>query len=39
MLLELNRSAEAMVEYRAALQKEPNRRHALRRVGGATPRR
>ena len=30
MLLELQRPAEALVEYRAVLQKEPNRRHALR---------
>ncbi|MGI9077557.1 MAG: hypothetical protein ACR2G6_09545 [Gemmatimonadaceae bacterium] len=34
MLMELNRLAEASAEYRATLQKEPNRRHALRRVGG-----
>ena len=38
MLMELNRSAEASAEYRATLQKEPNRRHALRRVGGPTSR-
>jgi hypothetical protein len=38
MLMELNRSAEARVEYRATLQKEPNRRHALRRVGRAVRR-
>jgi len=38
MLLELNRPAEAISEYRAALQKEPNRRHALRRIGGVSPR-
>jgi len=38
MLMELNRSAEATVQYRATLQKEPNRRHALRRGGGATSR-
>jgi hypothetical protein len=38
MLMELNRSAEARVEYRATLRKEPNRRHALRRVGGSTSR-
>jgi hypothetical protein len=37
MLMELNRSAEATAEYRATLQKEPNRRHSLRRVSGATP--
>jgi hypothetical protein len=30
MLLELGRRAEATAEYRATLQKEPNRRHALR---------
>ena len=29
MLMELNRPAEARAEYRATLQKEPNRRHAL----------
>jgi hypothetical protein len=34
MLMDLNRPAEASVEYRATLQKEPNRRHALRRVAG-----
>jgi hypothetical protein len=32
MLIELHRPAEAVVEYRATLQKEPNRRHALRGV-------
>jgi hypothetical protein len=31
MLVQLNRPAEAAVEYRATLQKEPNRRHSLRR--------
>ena len=36
MLVELKRPAEANAEYRATLQKEPNRRHALRRVGGLT---
>ena len=36
MLMELNRSAEARAEYRATLEKEPNRRHALRRLSGAT---
>src|SRR5207237_10934338 len=36
MLMQLGRRAEAIVEYRATLQKEPNRRHALRRLGGAT---
>jgi hypothetical protein len=34
MLMELNRPAEARVEYRATLQKEPNRRHSFRRVAG-----
>jgi hypothetical protein len=34
MLMDLNLPAEARVEYRATLQKEPNRRHALRRVAG-----
>jgi hypothetical protein len=38
MLTELKRPAEASAEYRAVLQKEPNRRHALRRVGGLTSR-
>ena len=38
MLLELGRPAEATAEYRAALAKEPNRRHALRRVGGGAGR-
>ena len=38
MLLELNRPAEAIAEYRATLKKEPNRRHALRRVGGLSSR-
>jgi tetratricopeptide (TPR) repeat protein len=37
MLMELNRSNEAMAEYRATLRMEPNRRHALRRIGGAMP--
>ena len=32
MLMELNRPGEATAEYRATLKKEPNRRHALRRV-------
>ncbi|HEY4955290.1 MAG TPA: hypothetical protein VII02_10425 [Gemmatimonadaceae bacterium] len=36
MLMELKRPAEASAEYRATLKKEPNRRHALRRVGGST---
>jgi predicted negative regulator of RcsB-dependent stress response len=35
MLVELGRPAEANAEYRATLQKEPNRRHALLRLGGA----
>jgi hypothetical protein len=34
MLTELKRPNEATAEYRATLKKEPNRRHALRRVGG-----
>ena len=38
MLLQLNRPAEARAEYRATLMKEPNRRHALRGVGGLTSR-
>ena len=33
MLMELNRPAEARVEYLATLEKEPNRRRSLRRVG------
>jgi hypothetical protein len=32
MLLELERPADARAEYRATLEKEPNRRHSLRRV-------
>jgi len=36
MLMQLKRPAEARAEYRATLLKEPNRRHALQRVGGAT---
>ena len=36
MLLELDRRSEALAEYRAALQKEPGRRHALRRVASLT---
>ncbi len=32
MLMELKRPAEAKAEYRAVLRKEPNRRHALRRL-------
>jgi len=38
MLMELHRPAEARAEYRATLEKEPNRRHALRRIGGQTSR-
>ncbi len=38
MLMELHRPAEASREYRATLQKEPNRRHALGRVGDPTSR-
>jgi hypothetical protein len=38
MLVALKRPAEARAEYRATLMKEPNRRHALRRVGGLTSR-
>jgi hypothetical protein len=34
MLLELKRPAEANAEYRATLQKEPNRRRSARHVGG-----
>ena len=34
MLFDLKRPAEAGAEYRATLQKEPNRRHSLRRLGG-----
>jgi hypothetical protein len=36
MLIELKRPAEANAEYRATLQKEPNRRRSLRHVGGIT---
>jgi hypothetical protein len=39
MLMELKRPAEASAEYRATLEKEPNRRHALQRLGGAASRR
>jgi hypothetical protein len=38
MLMQLNRRAEASSEYRATLQKEPNRRHALQGIGGLTSR-
>ena len=38
MLVELNRPAEASVEYRATLLKEPGRRHALSRVAKAASR-
>lgn len=34
MLMQLKRPGEAKAEYRATLQKEPNRRHSLRLVGG-----
>jgi hypothetical protein len=34
MLLELGRAAEARAEYRATLEKEPNRRHSLERASG-----
>ena len=34
MLVELHRPAEAIVEFRATLQREPNRRHSLRGVSG-----
>ena len=36
MLVELNRRDEALAEYRAALAKEPGRRHALRQVSALT---
>jgi len=32
MLMQLNRPAEAKAEYRATLEKEPNRRHSLTRI-------
>jgi hypothetical protein len=35
MLVALNRPAEAIAEYRATLEKEPNRRHALRGASGS----
>jgi hypothetical protein len=35
MLIELGRRGEANAEYRATLQKEPNRRHSLLRVASA----
>ena len=38
MLMALKRPKEARVEYRATLQKEPNRRHSLRRVASAASR-
>jgi hypothetical protein len=38
MLMELGRPAEANVEYRATLEKEPKRRHALRRIAATTTR-
>ena len=39
MLMELRRPAEARVQYRATLKKEPNRRHALRRLNTMAQRR
>jgi len=38
MLMALNRPAEAGAEYRATLQKEPNRRHAVRAIASLTSR-
>jgi hypothetical protein len=38
MLMVLNRGVEASAEYRATLQKEPNRRHSLQRVASLTSR-
>jgi hypothetical protein len=38
MLMELNRPDEATAEYRATLQKEPNRRRALHHSGSSTSR-
>jgi len=38
MLMELKRPVEAGAEYRATLRNEPNRRHALRRIGGTPAR-
>jgi hypothetical protein len=38
MLMELKRTDDATAEYRATLQKEPNRRHALQGIGGLTSR-
>jgi hypothetical protein len=38
MLMDLHRPTEAIAEYRATLQKEPNRRHAVRRVASAASR-
>jgi hypothetical protein len=38
MLMELNRPVEASAEYRATLQKEPNRRRALHHSGNPTSR-
>jgi hypothetical protein len=37
MLSALGRTAEARAQYRATLQREPNRRHARRALGGAKP--
>jgi tetratricopeptide (TPR) repeat protein len=39
MLMELGRPAEARAEYRAALKREPNRRHLVRRVAAQPSRR
>ena len=36
MLVDLNRPAEASVEYRATLQKEPNRRHSANRLSASS---
>jgi hypothetical protein len=38
MLTQLNRPDEAIAEYHATLQKEPNRRHSLRRIDSAVSR-
>jgi tetratricopeptide (TPR) repeat protein len=38
MLIELKRPDDARAEYRATLEKEPNRRHALTGLGRPTPR-
>ncbi|MEO6525579.1 MAG: hypothetical protein ABIP93_03030 [Gemmatimonadaceae bacterium] len=39
MLMALGRPAEARVEYRASLKREPNRRYLVRRVAGKTSKR